>query len=180
MAFSKSLFSRRSIFVGVATLFMAGCVNPSTDVMPMGPDTYTVTGSSNLGIANAHKDALRKANAYAEKKGLNMIPVSTRSASEGNMMSWSGTMYSFELTFRLVSNNDPEYRRPNLQPVPTTVIQDQRGISNPPPANPAPARQPATDPGKYDKLLKLKQLLDSKAITQEEYDKEKALILGGA
>ena len=177
---SKANFHPRSMLGGIAAVLVVGCVNPSTDVMPMGPDTYTVSGSSNVGIANAHKDALRKANAYAAKKGLHMIPVSTNSRSEGNMLSWSGTMYSFELVFRLVSEDDREYRRPNLQPVPTAVIQDQRGVSSPSPANPAPARQPSTDPAKYDKLLKLKQLLDSKAITQEEYDKEKAIILGGA
>lgn len=176
---SKHSACHRSILVGIAAIFVVGCVNPSTGVMPMGPDTYTVTGSSNLGIANAHAEALRKANKFAEKKGLNVIPLSTHESSEGNMMSWSLRMYSFELVFRLVSKDDAEYRRPNLQPIPTTVIQDQRGGSTPP-VNPPPARQSTTDPGKYDKLLKLKQLLDSKAITQEEYDKEKALILGGS
>ena len=47
-------------------------------------------------------------------------------------------------------------------------------VTNPtaPTANPAPAEDPT------EKLMKMKQLLDAGAISQEDYDKVKAQILG--
>jgi len=45
-------------------------------------------------------------------------------------------------------------------------------------ASPAPA-EPASDTDRYEKLSKLKELLDSGVLTQEEFDSEKQQVLRG-
>lgn len=55
--------------------------------------------------------------------------------------------------------------------------QEQYAAAAPPPPvqDEAPAAAPAQDP--YDELMKLKQLLDAGALTQEEFDTQKQKIL---
>ena len=60
------------------------------------------------------------------------------------------------------------------------AAQQQDAAAAPPPPvqdeAPAAAAAPAQDP--YDELMKLKQLLDAGALTQEEFDAQKQKILG--
>ena len=58
--------------------------------------------------------------------------------------------------------------------------QDAAAAPPPPPVQdeaPAPAAAPAGDP--YGDLMKLKELLDAGALTQAEFDTQKAKLLGG-
>ena len=55
--------------------------------------------------------------------------------------------------------------------------QDEAAAPPPPPVqDEAPAAAPAQDP--YGDLMKLKELLDAGALTQEEFDTQKQKILG--
>lgn len=75
----------------------------------MGVDTYTVSGRSRGGSGKAKQVAVKKANAYAAEKGLYMIPI--QDSRSTNYSSGGALVYEYELTFRLVDENDPEYRR---------------------------------------------------------------------
>jgi Short C-terminal domain len=57
--------------------------------------------------------------------------------------------------------------------------EQQAAAAAPPPAaeTPAPAPAPSSEDS-FNELMKLKELLDAGALTQEEFDAEKAKVLG--
>lgn len=70
----------------------------------------------------------------------------------------------------------PGFNQQPVQPAPQPVAQPAEAVAQPAPApQPAPAQAPV-DP--TTKLLEMKKLLDAGAITQEDYDKIKAQLLG--
>ncbi len=152
----------------VIILTLLACAT-TTGVMPMGKDTYMVTGSSEFGIGSAQKAAIAKANQYAESQGKKMVPLTTQSGAERDFM--GDSIKTFELQFRLVGEEDPAWHESvqGLQPVPDQVVtvNDTRA--------PAPAAQPGSD--LYTELQKLKSLLDEDTITQEEFDMLKTRLL---
>lgn len=59
------------------------------------------------------------------------------------------------------------------------AAQQEAAAAAPPPPASAPVQEPAAAPAdSYDDLMKLKQLLDAGALTQAEFDAQKAKILG--
>jgi hypothetical protein len=108
------------ILAAIATL--AGCVS-TTDVVPVGKDSYLISGRANGGL-NAGKgtiQATQKANAYCatQHKFMTIRRVDTN----GNAAVFGE---SANLYFSCVTEDDPEYVRPNLKKDPTAVIEDQR------------------------------------------------------
>ena len=105
-------------------LFIMGCASSSsTGVVPMGPDTWTVTGQSASGPGYAQKQALEDANAFAATKGKYMIPVRSEAGWHTDPF-WGPEVlqHTYELRFRLVDSDDPEYQRTNLETKPETLI----------------------------------------------------------
>lgn len=92
-----------------------------TDVVPVGPDSYMVSATA-LGViaSQAPINAARAANNYCEQQGRHMII----RRSDNSLL--SGGPVSNSLVFSCVTDNDPEYRRPNLRREPNVVIEDQR------------------------------------------------------
>ena len=160
-------------------LGVISCVYPSA-VMQMGPDTYSVVGTSEFGYGSAKEVAMKEANKFATEKGLYVLVLNDRHSTNSDAMrSMSGVMHTVEIVFRLVSQDDPDYKRPNYISEPRVVIENRL-----PPQPAQPSKQAAQEPTvvrqnpeKYDQLLKLKKLLDEKVITEEEYKIEKAKLL---
>lgn len=105
-----------------AVLLSAGC---STGVVSIGPDTFMVAGQSATGFSTGGAvmvDLYREAAAYCTANGRNLLPV--------NMQSVDGVpgraFASGQLQFRCLAEGDPELRRPTMQPVPSTIIEDRR------------------------------------------------------
>ena len=105
----------------VATAMLAACVSTSA-VVPMGKDSYMITGVGQGGSGSGKQSAaaLQEANKYC--LGMHKVIVvrrmDTQSATYGSQ--------STNLVFSCVNEDDPEYTRPNLRQDPTTVIEDQR------------------------------------------------------
>jgi hypothetical protein len=89
----------------------------------MGRDSYTVTSTSRGGLVAGKEriNAVKTANAYCDKQGKHMI---VRRTDTTGTAGW--TPVTDALIFSCVSDDDPEWQRPNLQRDPNTVIQDQR------------------------------------------------------
>jgi len=108
----------------VVTAALTACVSTS-EVVPMGKDSYMISSSSNGGPGGngAHVsriEAAKAANRYCDAKGLHMV---VRNLG-GTTFGLSGG--TSELIFSCVTSDDPEYKRPDLRQAPTTVIEDQR------------------------------------------------------
>jgi len=88
----------------------------------MGPDTYTITGTSDFGgAAGAKKVALIEANQYCQAMGKHLLPLNT---NEGTRLDWAGDPVGhYSLDFRCLNANDPEMRRPNMQKTPDVVVE---------------------------------------------------------
>jgi hypothetical protein len=106
----------------IIALMLAGCVGAS-EIVPMGKDSYLVTGHATGGW-NAGKgmiDATKQANAYCAKQQRYMIVRRTDNAGNAGFGGESS-----QLIFSCVTADDPEYARPNLRKDPTTVVEDAR------------------------------------------------------
>jgi hypothetical protein len=101
-------------------LLLLGC-NTMGTIHKMGPDTYIATargGAVTGGAAGAESRAMDAAAEYCANVGREILVTNT--STRGSAMG------SAEVIFRCLATDDPDYRRPNYQPPPTTVIQDER------------------------------------------------------
>jgi hypothetical protein len=102
----------------IATL--VGCATISSDVVPIGRDTYqmSMTGVGFATQANTNIKALKAANAYCEKTGKRMV---FQHNSESGIYGWSPRQDN--LVFMCLNADDPEYARTKVQRDPDVVIQ---------------------------------------------------------
>jgi hypothetical protein len=101
-------------------LTLAGCAS-SSGVFQSGKDTYTVVVSQRgswASMGDLTKQAYAEANGFCEARGKAMQPIATHAHARA-----LGSEGYFELTFRALDPNDPEYRRPTLETVPDTTIE---------------------------------------------------------
>lgn len=154
----------RVIFCSLLVILISAC-SSSTPVQSLSPDTFTINATSEFGSAYAKNRAIEKANNFAAERNKHMIPVHFQQGSEVDF--WGDLIYTYELTFRVVDENDPEYRRTDLDPNPDIVVQMK------------PDKSTSSDQNAdlYTELTKLKALLDDGVINQAEYDKKKTEIL---
>ncbi len=148
-------------------LVIQGCAT-STGVMPMGPDTYVVTGESQFGPGGAQKKALEDANAFAATKDKHMIPINVETRIDW----YPSASHVYELTFRLVDSDDPEYRRTNLEQLPDLIVKHENELD----ADIAIDDASGSD-DIYTQLMKLKALKDDGILTEEEFQQEKKKVL---
>ena len=89
----------------------------------MGKDSYMLQSTSRGGL-NAGKErveALKAANAFCDKQGKHMI---VRSTDHSGAAGW--TPVTNALVFSCVTEDDAEWKRPDLHKDPTVVIEDRR------------------------------------------------------
>ena len=89
--------------------FFVGC---AAQVVPAGPDTYTVSSSgAGFSTAGVRARAYRAANDYCQKHGLVMVPVSFD--AQGGVLGQRPP--TADLVFRGLRPGDPEIKRPNVE-----------------------------------------------------------------
>jgi len=83
----------------------------STGVVPMGKDTYMISGMSPgmVSAGGVRAKLLREANRWCAKRGLAMVPLSY--SGQGAVIGQRAA--NAEIIFRAVPPNDPENKRPN-------------------------------------------------------------------
>lgn len=82
----------RRIFLIGAILGVCGCTTTSSGVMAYGPGKFSVTSSSEYGLAKAKESALKQASQYCSGQGRTMQPISQGSGVEqGRFASTSAT-----------------------------------------------------------------------------------------
>ena len=112
----------KSILALLLPVFAAACVTTSP-VVPMGKDSYMITGSNAGGLNRGKGKTLAVQQANAHCASLKKFLVVRRFDSEAGV--FDGTQ-STTLVFSCVAEDDPEYTRPNLTKDPSVVIEDQR------------------------------------------------------
>lgn len=147
----------------VLTLFIAGCASNS-GVMSIGKDTYMVsrqaaTGFSGSGTLKA--EAFQEAGLHCEKMGKSVQVVNTIEAQPPFIL---GNFPKAEVQFMCLDKNDMELNRPKLHKTPDALFEVKHS-------------QLAVKEDTYTELKKLKDLLDSGVITQDEFNTQKRKIL---
>lgn len=171
----KSLLS----LVGVS-LVLCGCSNPG--VVEVSPNTFMLSREDHGGIfgnpSALKAGVIRDANEFAQKQGKVAVPVSAKEHPVGILGDWA----SFQLTFKVVDKNDPATRGPDIWS--KSGRQGGQGWRNmggsavvygAEAAN-ADHEEQGTTVGQQ--LIDLQKAKNSGALTEGEYQKEKAKLLG--
>lgn len=103
-----------------ATVALSGCglKTYSSGVMPLGPDTYTVS-ADDLNPSNAKQAALTQASQYCANKDQELLVNHIVDGSRGNRM-------YYDINFRCLGKNDPELKRPSFTKSPDIVIEERK------------------------------------------------------
>ena len=90
---------------------LLGACEQSTGVLPMGPDTFSVTTSSELGgVVAAKKAAVLEANTFCTSRRQQMVAMQSQSSVKED---WAGdSIGHHDFTFRCLSTGDSQLRRP--------------------------------------------------------------------
>jgi hypothetical protein len=96
----------------VALVIVAGCVTVTSNIVPIGKDTYqlSMTGVGFATQANTNVKALRTASEYCDKLGKHLV---MQRNSESGVYGWSPRHSN--LTFLCLDANDPDYAHGKIQ-----------------------------------------------------------------
>lgn len=105
-----------------ATLALTGCVSTS-QVLEMGRDTYSVSATADglRDAASARQSAFQAGAQKCASLGKRFMFV-----NESSARTRMGIDTTVDVMFRCLSENDPEYARPDVRQSPSIVIEDQR------------------------------------------------------
>jgi hypothetical protein len=140
---------------------VVGCA--SSGVIPIGQDTFMISKQSSTGFHSASSvkaELFAEANTYCIGQGKMLQPVSDNGVDGVPGRSFANA----ELMFRCLVAGDSALGRPTRTAVPNVRIEQINKSE--------PSSVPSNE-DTYTKLIKLKSLLDSKVITQEEFDEQK-------
>ena len=106
----------------VTAVGLSGCVSTS-QVLEMGRDTYSVTATADgmRDAASARESAFEAGANKCATLGKRFMFV-----NESTARTRMGIDTTVNVTFRCLSESDPEYARPNVLQAPDVVIEDQR------------------------------------------------------
>ena len=110
----------RSFLTAMASgAVLSGCAS-NGDIIPAGPDTYTLTERFAIdhgGAIEAKKDALIKVNEFCETKGRKFVPNTMGQAVIGHT--------EYTVTFRCLLPNDPEVAKYQLEQGPNVTVEQR-------------------------------------------------------
>lgn len=110
------------LLLGVC-IVLGGCA--TADIIPIGTNTYMISQTSAGGVFKAmgtlKASVIKRANAFAESKGMIAIPV-----AEKENPSRPGQMPNYEYQFILVDKDDPRASNPILKAAPSTLILENK------------------------------------------------------
>ncbi len=144
-------------------VFTAGCASNS-GVVPIGKDTFMVSreaGTGFSGTATLKAEAFEEARAFCRGQKRYLQIVNTNVSQPPFIF---GNYPKAEVQFMCLSENDPELNRPKLRRDAGASLKVTKDITS-------------RKPDIYTELKKLKELLDSNIITQEEFNERKKIIL---
>jgi hypothetical protein len=117
---------RRTLITSLITVLLVGCAH-GTGILPAGPDTYMVSehyAPVRGGVTTAQQVAMTEANDFCENQGKKLLPLNTNESGIGiNQAAWGNT--GFSMTFRCLSPDDPELKRPQFERSPNVVIENR-------------------------------------------------------
>ena len=116
----RKLFLLLCLYLTIAIISVRCATTSSTGVFPSEKDTYTIVVSSNSfneDLGALHKKAYQEANEFCQSKGKVFQSVSGKIIS-----STRGNSVSFELKFRALNPDDPDYKRSDLETVPDVKV----------------------------------------------------------
>jgi hypothetical protein len=102
-------------FCSTIAIFIVGCISySSTGVFSSGKDTYTVvvSGKGKPWFVDLQRMAYQEANNFCQRKGMVFQPVVTKAVPASNDVD-----SFFELQFRTISPDDPDYLKPDFKPL---------------------------------------------------------------
>jgi hypothetical protein len=101
---------KATILVALSALLVAGC---SSGVVPMGRDTYLISGTQPglIGAGTVRANLLKKAEKWCKERNLVMVPLS----SSGADAVFGGQWANAEVVFRAVPHGDRENIRPSAE-----------------------------------------------------------------
>jgi hypothetical protein len=104
------------------TLLAGGCVT-SSKILEVGKDTYSISATAD-GLSSAswaREKAFEAARLHCASLGKRFMLV-----NENVARTRGGIDTTVTITFRALDKDDPDYKRPNIQPTPDVVIEDKR------------------------------------------------------
>lgn len=113
---------KNSLFVIIPLYLTLVACNTTSGVLPMGPDTYSLSTSSEFGgTVEAKKLALTEANNYCKSMGKELLPLNTAQSVKPD---WTGdSIGHYDIDFRCLGVGDEELQRPQINSVPDIVIK---------------------------------------------------------
>jgi hypothetical protein len=168
------------LFVVVTALLAAGCRNPG--IVQISPNIYMLSREDHAGIfgsmSKLKAGVISDADAFAEKRGKVAIPLSAKEHQVGTLGDWA----SFEVTFKLVDTSDPMVNAASIWT--SSSLEGGQGWRNlGGKATVYPAQEVSSDGNKVQsptigqQLIDLKKAKDAGAITDAEYQEQKAKLL---
>ena len=111
-----------SAAVIITAVSLTGCLSTS-QILEVGRDTYSVsaTGDGFRDAASTRQSAFEAGSTKCAALGKRFMLV-----NESTARTRMGIDTTVNVTFRCLSENDPEYVRPNIRQAPDVVIEDQR------------------------------------------------------
>jgi hypothetical protein len=90
---------------------LLGACAQSTGVLPMGPDTFSIATSDELGgVVAAKRAAVMEASTFCSSRGQQMIAMQSQSSVKKD---WAGdSIGHHDFTFRCLNAGDPQLGRP--------------------------------------------------------------------
>jgi len=106
----------------VVAVLLSGCVSTS-DVLEMGKDTYSVSATADgyRSASSARQSAFEAGKEMCTKQGKRFMFM-----NESKSRTRMGIDTTVDVTFKCLSEDDPEYTRPRIRQAPDVVIEDQR------------------------------------------------------
>ena len=117
-------FRKTPLAASLVLASLTACVPPSTHggSEKIGRDTYRVSGTAgNMGSAKAA--AYKSAKKLADKQDKFVLFVNSHETSTPSLLYWSGVQCEYELVFRIVAEDDPEYQRVTMERQPDKIIE---------------------------------------------------------
>lgn len=105
------------VMLASITVSACGLKTYSSGVLPMGPDTFSVS-ADDLNASTAKQAAHSQAQAHCASLGKEILVMNTKASR--------ATRNIYDVTFRCLSKGDPELTRPTYTKEPDVVIEDKR------------------------------------------------------
>jgi hypothetical protein len=167
--------------IALAAFITTGCQNPG--IVQVSPNTYMLSREDHAGIFGSKSafkaGVIQDVNSFAEKQGKIAIPISAKEHQVGTLADWA----SFEITFKLVDKNDPAVNETNIwSSYSLEGGQGWRNFGGKATVYPAESQtvsgHEVQSPTIGQQLIDLQKAKDAGAITDAEYQAQKAKLLG--